>query len=75
VAATPKSQVDKCDYTFVIRKSLPKAYIEQYIVAQFEGWILIENTSFETSSPFSMAFETIVGNHTSNGGNFVKAFG
>jgi hypothetical protein len=37
--------------------------------------ILIESTSFETSSPFSMASETAIGNQTSNGGNSIRVLG
>jgi hypothetical protein len=43
-------------------------------VEQFEGWILIENTYFETTSLFSMASKIAIGNHASNGGNFVRAY-
>ncbi len=75
VAATLESWVNKCDFALATRKWLPKVYIEWYVVAQSKGWILIENTSSENSSPFSMVFETVVGNQTSNGGNFVRAYG
>ncbi len=72
LATTPEFWVDKCDSTFTTRKWLPKVYIERY-VAQSEECILIESTSSKTSSPFSMAYETTIGNQISNGGNFIRA--
>jgi len=39
-------------------------------VAMFEEIILMETTSFETSSPIAMASIMAMDSHYSNGGNF-----
>jgi hypothetical protein len=36
----------------------------------FEGGVLIETTSFETSSPIAMAYAMAKDSHYSNGGNY-----
>jgi hypothetical protein len=38
-------------------------------MAKLEGGVLIDKTSFKTSSPISMAFAITLVKHCSNGGN------
>ncbi len=70
MVATLEFEVVKWAYALITHKWLPKVYIDLYVVAILEGGVLIDNTSFGTSSRAHNAFVITLVNHCSNGSNF-----